>query len=204
MKLYFLTTNKNKTAEAKAFFEQPDVKAHNIEFRVIGYDVQEILDPDLKLVVEKKALEAYRYLNQPCLIEKSGLYFKGLPELPGPLGRIIWNAVGERMCDFLRKGDTRLATARAIIGYCDGKRIRLYEGRTSGEVEERARGDYNKSTWDPIFIPEGDKQTYAEMGRERKFKTSPVIKAWRKFIEGEFSNVAHTQTPVKTNKLSAE
>lgn len=190
MKLYFLTTNRNKQEEAKAFFEQTDVKAHNIEFRVFEHDVQEILDPHLKLVVEKKALEAYRYLNQPCLVEKSGLYFEGLPDLPGPLGKIIWEAVGPRMCDFLRKGDSRLATARAIIGYCDGKRIRLYEGSTTGEIAEEARGDYNKENWDPIFIPEGDKQTYAEMGRERKYKTSPLIKAWRKFIE----DVAHTQT----------
>jgi XTP/dITP diphosphohydrolase len=184
MKLYFLTTNKNKQEESKAFFEQTDVKGRNIEFRVIEHDVQEILDQSLKLVVGKKALEAYRYLNQPCLIEKSGLYFEGMPELPGPLGRIIWEAVGPRMCDFLQKGDTRSATARAIIGYCDGKRIRLYEGKTNGKIAKRARGNYNTANWDPIFIPEGDKQTYAEMGRERKSKTSPLIKAWRMFLEG--------------------
>ena len=144
MKLYFLTTNKNKAEETTAFFEQTDVKgAHDIEFRVIGYDVQEILDPDLELVVRKKTLEGYEYLNRPCLVEKSGLFFKGLPDLPGPLGKIIWKAVRGRMCDFLRKEDTRLATARAIIGYCDGKRIRLYEGSTTGEIAEEARGDYN-------------------------------------------------------------
>jgi XTP/dITP diphosphohydrolase len=83
--------------------------------------------------------------------------------------------------------------ARAIIGYCDGKKIRLYEGSTPGEVTEKARGDYNKENWDPIFIPEGDKQTYAEMGRERKHKTSPLIKAWRKFLEG-LSDGAHAPT----------
>lgn len=194
MKLYFLTSNPNKQEEAKAFFEQTDVKAHNIEFRVFEHDVQEILDPDLKLVVGKKALEAYRYLNQPCLVEKSGLYFDGLPDLPGPLGKIIWMAVGDRMCDFLRKGDSRLATARAVIGYCDGKRIRLYEGSTTGEIAERALGDYNKNiSWDPIFIPEGAKQTYGEMGREGKYKTSPLIKAWRMFLE-DFSRDAHTET----------
>ena len=190
MKLYFLTTNKNKQKEAKAFFEQTDLKDY---FRVFEYDVQEILHPDLSRVVREKALEAYRYLKQPCLVEKSCLYFDGLRELPGPLGRIIWDAVGERMCDFLRKGDSRLATARAIIGYCDGKQIRLYEGTTAGEVTKRARGDYNKSNWDPIFIPKGAKKTYAEMGRERKYKTSPLIKAWRKFLKG-FSDGAHTQT----------
>jgi XTP/dITP diphosphohydrolase len=180
--------------EATTFFEQTDVKdTYNISFHVIKRIVEEILDPDLNFVVRKKALEAYRYLNQPCLVEMSGLFFNGLPQLPGPLGRIIWKAVGERMCDFLRKEDTRLAIARSIVGYCDGKQIRLYEGSTAGEITERARGDYNKSNWDPIFIPEGDKQTYAEMGGERKYKTSPLIKAFRKFLEG-FSDGARTQT----------
>ena len=195
MKLYFVTTNDIKAEEAATFFERTDIKdAYHIEFHVIKQNVEEILDPDLNLVVKKKALEAYRYLNQPCVVEMSGLFFDGLPQLPGPLGRIIWKAVGERMCDFLRKEDTRLATARSIIGYCDGKQIRLYEGSTAGEVTKRARGDYNKSNWDPIFIPKGAKQTYAEMGRERKYKTSPLIKAWRKFLNAEFSDVAHTQT----------
>jgi XTP/dITP diphosphohydrolase len=194
MKLYFLTTNKNKQQEAKAFFKQSDAEAHNIEFRVCKHDVQEILDPHLKVVVKQKVLDAYRYLNQPCLVEKSGLYFEGLPELPGPLGRIIWEAVGPRMCDFLRTGDTRLATARAIIGYCDGKRIRLYEGNTNGEIAKKAKGHYNTKNWDPIFIPKGAKQTYAEMGRERKYETSPFIRAWRKFLEDEFPGGAHTQT----------
>ena len=194
MKLYFMTMNDIKGEEANAFFGQTDVKdAYNIEFRVIKHNVEEILDPDLNFVVSKKTLEAYRYLKQPCTVEMSGLFFDGLPQLPGPLGRIIWKAVGDRMCDFLRKEDTRLATARAIIGYCDGKKIRLYEGSTAGEVTKRARGDYNKENWDPIFIPKGAKQTYAEMGRERKYKTSPFIKAWWKFFKG-FSDGAHTQT----------
>ena len=197
-----MTSNENKAAEATAFFEKNAIKgAYNVKFRVITHAVQEILHPDLKFIVRKKALEAYRYLNQPCLVEQSGLFFDGLPQLPGPLGGIIWSAVGDRMCAFLRKGDTRSATARAVIGYCDGKRIRWYEGSTAGKVTERARGDYNKSNWDPIFIPEGDKQTYAEMGRERKYKTSPLIKAWRKFIKGEFPDVPHTQTSIGDSEL---
>jgi len=183
-----------KAAEATAFFAQTDVKdAYNIDFRVIKQKVEEILNPDLNFVVREKTLEAYRYLKQPCLVEMSGLFFDGLPQLPGPLGRIIWKAVGDRMCDFLRKEDTRLATAKSIIGYCDSKQIQLYEGSTAGKVTKRARGDYNKENWDPIFIPEGYKQTYAEMGPQRKYKTSPLIKAWRKFLEGFLDN-AHTQT----------
>jgi XTP/dITP diphosphohydrolase len=112
------------------------------------------------------------------------------------LGKIIWNAVGERMCDFLRPNDTRATVARATIGYCDGRRIHLYEGATAGTVAKRARGKYNTSNWDPIFIPEGEAETYGEMGRERKLKTSPLVKAWRAFIDHEFP-VIQGSSPVR-------
>ncbi|MEK7856741.1 MAG: hypothetical protein AAB288_11675, partial [Acidobacteriota bacterium] len=52
---------------------------------------------------------------------------------------------GLRLCGFLRANDSRGATARAILGYCDGRQIRLFRGETRGEVAERARGEYNKS-----------------------------------------------------------
>jgi len=83
MKIYFITSNKNKAAEAAAFFEETDVKGtHNIEFRVIEHNIDEILDPDLNFVVTKKTLEAYRYLKQPCLVEMSGLFFDGIAATP--------------------------------------------------------------------------------------------------------------------------
>lgn len=186
MKLYFVTTNENKIAESQAFFSETEIPAvKNIEFCPVRHDVQEIMHPKLEEVVRWKALEAYRYLRQPCLVEHGGLFFEGLPELPGPLGKIIWNAVGERMCGFLRQGDSRRAVARAIIGYCDGRKIRLYNGETRGEVAERARGDYNKSNWDPIFVPEGSEETYGEMGPDRKRPTSPLTRGWELFLKGE-------------------
>jgi XTP/dITP diphosphohydrolase len=183
MKLYFVTTNENKAAEALAFFSENESPAtRSIELCVVRHDVQEIMHPKLEEVVRHKALEAYRYLRQPCLVEHGGLFFEALPDLPGPLGKLIWNAVGDRMCGFLRDEDARTATARAIIGYCDGRRIRLYNGETAGEVAHAARGDYNTSNWDPIFIPDGSTETYGEMGRARKRATSPLTKAWERFL----------------------
>lgn len=186
MKLFFVTTNETKAAEVKAFFAESDVAAaREIELCVVSHDVQEIMHPKLKEVVFHKTLEAYRYLRQPCLVEHGGLFFDGLPELPGALGKLIWIAVGDRMCSFLGAHDARGATARAILGYCDGKRIRLFTGETRGEVAERARGEYNKSNWDPIFIPEGSTKTYAEMGRVTKRLTSPLSRALELFLNAE-------------------
>ncbi|MEP6601730.1 MAG: non-canonical purine NTP pyrophosphatase [Nitrospirota bacterium] len=184
MKLYFVTTNDVKAAESLAFFAERKVPSEpKIELCLVKHDVQEIMNPNLEAVVKSKALEAYRYLLQPCCVEHGGLFFEALPDLPGPLGRLIWNAVGERMCGFLGDHDSRRASARAVIGYCDGRRISVYKGETRGEVAQSARGEYNKSNWDPIFIPEGSEETYGEMGFEKKRQTSPLIKAWELFLK---------------------
>ena len=186
MKLYFVTSSENKISEASSFFaDQKIVAAGRLEFCPVRHDLVEIMHPQLQEVVRRKTLEAYKYLRQPCVVEHGGLFFEGLRELPGPLGRLIWNAVGERMCGFLRPGDSRQAIARAILGYCDGKEIRLYIGETRGEVAASARGSYNTANWDPIFIPEGSSTTYGEMGPEQKLLTSPMTKAWKLFLEAE-------------------
>lgn len=186
MKLYFVTSSESKISEVSAYFDAMDAKvADQLQLCPVRHDVQEIMHPDLEVVVRYKALEAYKYLRQPCLVEHGGLFFEGLRDLPGPLGKIIWSAVGERMCGFLREGDSRKAIARAYLGYCDGREIRLYRGETSGEVASAARGDYNRHNWDPIFIPEGTTETYGEMGGERKRDTSPMMRAWGEFLKAE-------------------
>ena len=104
-----------------------------------------------------------------------------LPGLPGGLGKIVWDSVHDRMCQFLTEGDTREAFARAYLGYCDGRRVHVFSGETHGTIADQARGDYTFA-WDPIFIPDGSSQTYGEMGAEKKAPSSPITRAWDAFV----------------------
>jgi len=187
VKVYFLTINAFKALEAEAFFARSEAAVQKgIQLHVVKHDVQEILDSDLERVVRAKALTAYEHLRQPCVVEHGGLFFKSFPEpyrIPGTMGKVIWSAIGDRMCGLLRANDSRAAIARAILGYCDGRRIHLFRGETEGEVAERARGDYNNSNWDPIFVPQGSAETYAEMGPVKKATTSPSNRAWQQFLD---------------------
>ena len=186
MKIYFVSTNDKKIEEVQNYLKYlKETSDINIDLGIVKSDVREMLHPDINEIVRSKALEAYRHTGLPCVVEHGGLFMKDLPGLPGGIGKIIWEAVGDRMCGFLRQEDSREAIAVSVIGYCNGRRIHIYRGETGGQVATGARGDYTYN-WDPIFIPEGSDQTYGEMGPEKKRATSQSIKAWDAFLKTEF------------------
>jgi XTP/dITP diphosphohydrolase len=182
VRLYFLTTNPFKIDEARSYFASRNV--NGIELCIVEQDVQEILHPDVRIIVRQKAIDAYEYMRHPCVVEHGGLFMDALPGLPGGVGKIVWNAVGDRMCTFLRENDVRTATARSFLGFCNGRRVSVYVGETRGLIADRSRGAY-KFAWDPIFLPENSTETYGEMGPEKKRATSPVFKAWDEFLKAE-------------------
>ncbi|HTE12627.1 MAG TPA: non-canonical purine NTP pyrophosphatase [Chitinophagaceae bacterium] len=191
MKIYFVTSNTFKAAEVTAYFKEAAIQERfNIELCIVTASVQEILHADIEVIVKKKALEAYGYFGAPCLVEHGGIFMDALPGLPGGIGQIIWNAVGDRICSFLGEQDPRGAVAKSIVGYCDGKRVRTYTGETRGQITKAARGGY-KFNWDPIFIPDGSDLTYGEMGPEKKQATSQSLKAWKAFLKAEFNSDLH-------------
>jgi XTP/dITP diphosphohydrolase len=192
MKIYFVTMNRFKINEMSDYLKRFNVREQlSIDIWPVEQNLQEILHSDIDEIVKHKTLDAYQYLGLPCVVEHGGLFMDALPGLPGGVGQIVWDAVGDRMCGFLRAEDSRGAVARSVIGYCDGRRVRIYRGETRGQVAESSRGDY-LFHWDPIFMPEGSDQTYGEMGLEKKRATSPAVKAWEAFLKAEFGTDGHT------------
>jgi XTP/dITP diphosphohydrolase len=182
MKIFFVTKNENKQGEILNHLNSIEVKdRYPVELLFASIDLQEILHSNIEKIVRAKALEAYKHLGAPCVVEHGGIFIESLKEFPGGVGQIVWNSIGERMCSFLGEGDSRVATARSVIGYCDGKRITTFAGETKGEIALQSKGSYHFN-WDPIFAPEGSEQTYGEMGPELKRATSQAIKAWNAFL----------------------
>lgn len=195
MKIYFVTANETKLAESNDRLERFLERVHTQSQMHIDIDIcpfkkhlDELLALDIQEIVRKKALEAYRAVRLPCVVEHGGLCMDAWRTsgektgLLGGIGQIVWDAVGDRMCHFLRKEDDRGAEAQSVIGYCDGKRIRTFFGTTRGEVTDQSRGDRG-FRWDPIFRPTGYEMTYAEMTPEQKRETSPDEKAWDLFLQ---------------------
>lgn len=78
------------------------------------------------------------------------------------------------------KGDQRRARFRCLLALArDGKVLATFEGVVEGKISDAPRGS-NGFGYDPIFIPDGFEQTFAELPEELKNKISHRAKAIRK------------------------
>ena len=145
-------------------------------------DLPEIQSLDLQTVLRAKGDEAWRRLQRPLVVEETGLSLAALGGFPGPLVKWMLEAVGAtgiaRVADAL--GDRR-ATARCALLYRDGERTLLADGETRGELvlEPRGGGGFG---WDPVFVPLGRRETYAELGGAIKDRIGHRGLAWRDLL----------------------
>jgi len=184
MKLFFVTDNKFKKREATEYLRNSRIK-----LEIYDYSVQEIMHYDLEEIVRDKCLKAYELIRTPCVVEHGGLYINAWGKLPAGLSKVFWDKIDGDICKLVPNHD-RSATAKVVVGFCDGKNIKLFEGETKGRIAKKAKGKY-KFQWDPIFIPEGSEMTFAQLGSEGKAKYSQARKAWKKLATYIQNNDLH-------------
>ena len=177
-KIYFITGNRMKAAEAEDILELFGIR---IEQKIIKTD--EIQNPDAEKVAVKKAEEAFRIVRKPLFVEDTGLYIKSMHGYPGTMIKHFFDSIGPRgIVDFLN-GRDRAAEAVTIVAFADNKgKVVTFKGIVKGKIGERvskSRGFH----WDSIFIPEGYDSTYAEMRQEEKNRISQRRKALEKFAK---------------------
>jgi XTP/dITP diphosphohydrolase len=145
---------------------------------------------DLESMVRAKVESAYGSVRAPCIVEHAGLILEGYENksFPGGLTQPMWDALGAELFVASCSPLSMRATARAVIGYCDGSLIETFVGETKGALSETPRGR-RAFYWDTVFCPDGfDNKTYAEIigddssGVLRKVRVSQSIKALMKFM----------------------
>jgi XTP/dITP diphosphohydrolase len=78
------------------------------------------------------------------------------------------------------KSDQRRARFRCVLAVArDGQVLATFEGVVEGKIAERPRGSHGFG-YDPIFIPNGFEETFAELPEEEKNNISHRAKAIRK------------------------
>lgn len=185
-KLVFATNNLHKLTEIKAILgEQIDILSLNdINCHVDIPETANTLEGNAKM----KAEYIYNHYHLDCFADDTGLEVKALNGAPG-----IYSAryAGEghdsqaNMKKLLKnlKGITnREAQFRTAICLIEGGEEHLFEGLVKGKIIEEKRGEAGFG-YDPVFVPDGYDQTFAELGEDIKNQISHRARAVEKLCD---------------------
>lgn len=151
-------------------------------------DLKEIQSLDPLEVVREKAIEAYKVLKKPVLIEDTSLRLEAMGRLPGTFIKFFLEEIGcEGICAIMLGQKNKNAAASVIYGYYDGSTFYTFDAEVRGKVTPAPRG-INGMGWDPIFIPDGSNKTYAEMDEKDLPKYSARNKAVQKLKRSTLSS----------------
>jgi len=157
MELLFATSNRGKAKEAAEIF-----KKHGITVKRFQFEHNEIRSESLDEIAAEAVSAAYAECQTPVFVEDSGLFIHALSGFPGPYSAWVQKKLGNEGVLRLMKGVAdRSARFEASIAFHDGKSVRTFHGACTGTIADSARGTGGFG-YDPIFVPEGQKQTFGE------------------------------------------
>lgn len=171
MKIVFATNNRHKLEEISCLLggEHEVVSLEDIGCR------EEI--PEDHDTLEGNALQKARYVKEhyryDCFADDTGLEVEALDGRPGVYSARYAGPVkdsAENMRKVLREMEgveNRKACFRTVIALLLDGREYLFEGRVDGEILTAPQGTEGFG-YDPIFRPEGFRESFAEMSMEAK------------------------------------
>lgn len=186
MKLVFASNNKNKIAEIQGML--PD-SIQILSLTDIGCDVD---IPETADTIEGNAILKADYVTKnygyDCFADDSGLEVDALSGAPG-----VYSAryAGEqkndndninKLLDVLKDELNRKANFKTVIALNYKGKQQLFTGIADGTIIEEKRGNFGFG-YDPVFIPLGFEQTFAQISKEEKALISHRGKATRQLIE---------------------
>ncbi len=162
--LTFITSNPSKVEQLKRHLTIP------IEHQDLT--LPEIQSLDLEEIVQLKAEAAYAHIKNPIIVEDTSLIFHALGKLPGPFIKWFYQELGnEGLIELINAYPNRNATVDIMYGLHTGTEVVTFKGQTQGSIADTPRGK-NGFSWDPIFIPNGQTKTTAEMNQDEQKQTS--------------------------------
>jgi XTP/dITP diphosphohydrolase len=186
MKLVFATQNENKAQEIQSLLPE--------YFKIITLKDIRCFDeiPETAETLEGNSLLKASFISETynlnCFADDTGLEVEALDNLPGvysaryagPEKSAAAN-INKVLLELEGKVE-RNAQFRTLITLILNKSTFSFEGIVRGEIISEKRGE-NGFGYDPIFVPEGEVRTFAEMSLEEKNKHSHRARAFQKMIK---------------------
>ena len=191
MKLVFATHNHNKAKEIQSLLKEC--------FEILTLTEIDCHDeiPETAETLEENSLLKAQFVSENfkvnCFADDTGLEIEALNGRPG-----VYSAryAGEeksaeanmnRVLSELENSTDRNAQFRTVITLILEGKTHIFEGIVKGEIIREKRGT-DGFGYDPIFVPEGQNKTFAEMTMAEKNLKSHRAIAFQKMIDFLSSN----------------
>jgi XTP/dITP diphosphohydrolase len=185
MKLIIATRNAHKLEEIQAIFDFKNLEV------LSAFDFPDIPDvvedgDTLEANAIKKAVEIAKATNCWAMADDSGLEVDALDGAPGIYSARYagepcdYAANNEKLLRELADEEDRSARFRTVIALSDPEgNIKTVAGACPGRIIEELRGT-NGFGYDPLFVPEGHTETFAQLSSEVKNRISHRARALQK------------------------
>lgn len=164
--IWFITSNRGKFQEASRKLTDSKIK---VVQKNLGYP--EIQANNLEDVAQFGVECLQDKVDQPFLLEDAGLFIESLHGFPGVYSSYVYHTIGlQGILALLKKTPTseRTACFRSVIAYKEPEESpHFFIGECLGWITSEERGSQGFG-YDPLFIPQGDTRTFAEMHTEEK------------------------------------
>ncbi len=187
MKLVFATNNKHKLDEVRKITSHHPVEIVSLAEINCFDDIPETAD-----TLEGNALQKAHYIQEKfglnCFADDTGLEVEALNNAPGVYSARYAGpghdseANMKKLLHEMEGKENRKARFRTVIALVWNGKTYTFEGIVNGIITTTKRGE-NGFGYDPIFIPEGYEQTFAELGNDIKNQISHRAKAVEKLDE---------------------
>jgi len=186
MKIIFASHNENKTREIRQLLPE-NIELLSLKDILYGEEIEET-GTTLEENSALKARTIFEKTGIPTIADDTGLEVYALNNAPG-----VYSAryAGPQKSDddniskllsSLHTSVNRKARFRTIFTYCDADKLEQFEGLVEGEIAKEKNGK-NGFGYDPVFIPEDKKITFAEMTLTEKNQLSHRARALEKLVK---------------------
>ena len=183
--LLFFSHNNKKVSEVEKILSRRDIKIYNLNF----YNkIKEPIESGKSFAENAKIKSSYglKEFKVPCFGDDSGICIEALNNKPGIKSKRFLekfksykHAFDYIISSVVNKNNDRAFFKTAICLSIKKNHHIVFEGRVNGRISKIPKG-INGFGYDPIFIPDGYKKTFAEMSSREKNTISHRLIALRK------------------------
>ena len=166
--LFFITSNKGKALEAQNRFSKIGI---DVVQKDLGYP--EIQVHSLEEVAFFGAQFIQNKIDTPFFLEDAGLFIDSLHGFPGVYSAYVFHTIGcKGILKLMKDVENRKAVFKSVIAYGEPDQDpKIIIGESQGIITKKEIGKHGFG-YDPIFIPNNETRTFAQMDTDEKNKFS--------------------------------